>query len=93
MRALKGVVTDVTDGLQIKLENGPSIRWPVRAGRKLGDKVLIFYNFEKGRIVGMAKESEMTDIAELEERYYETVDEEIDYEAIFDRLEHEEANG
>lgn len=93
MRPLKGVVTDVMDGLQIKLESGPSVHWPERHDMKLGDKVLIFYNFEKGRIVGLAKESEMTKEAELEERYYEPADEEINYDVILDRLEWEESNG
>jgi hypothetical protein len=55
MKPLRGTVTDVLDGLQIKLENGWSVHWPAREGFELGAKLLIFYDFTKQRIKGITR--------------------------------------
>lgn len=75
MKPLRGIVTDVLDGLQIKLENGPSVHWPDRAGFELGAKLLIFYDFTKRKIKGIARakdypsieEPKQPDIVEIED--------------------------
>lgn len=50
MKPLKGTVTDVLDGLQIRTEDGLSVHWPHRMGLKLGSKVLVFYDFTRRRV-------------------------------------------
>lgn len=91
---IKGIVTDVKDGLSIKTELGSLIHWKgcFFDSPKLGDRVLILYDFERGKVKAVVRETEMSEHVEEGERDIEFEEEEIDYEGIFDRIEGGELN-
>ena len=70
MKPLKGIVTDVLNGLWIKLENGPSVHYPHRMGLKIGSKVMVFYDFTRRKVktaVGVKDFSSIDKLSESEE--------------------------
>lgn len=91
---IKGIVIDVKDELSIKTELGSlTINWPQRNKLKLGERVLILYDYERGRVKSVVRESEMSEHAEGKERVYEPDSEEDrDFEGIFDCIEGGELN-
>lgn len=91
---IKGVIADTSNGLRIKTEIGSIIHWKgcFFDDLKLGERVLILYDFESGRVKTVVRETEMSEHAEEGERDVELEEEEVDYEGIFDRIEGGELN-
>lgn len=52
-------MTDVLDGLQIKLECGPSIHWPHRQGFELHANVLVFWDYTRARPKAVVRERDI----------------------------------
>lgn len=61
-KPIRGIVTDVLDGLTIKLENGLSIHWPARGTCKLFSNVLVFWDYTRNRPKGVVKEGSIDTI-------------------------------
>ena len=95
--AIRGVVIDVKkDELSIRTELGSlTIQWPHREELKLGERVLIFYDYEKDKVKDVVREAQVSEHVEEVEREepFMLADEEIDYEGIFDLIEGRELNG
>lgn len=62
----KGVVTNVTDGIRILLDDGIHINWHVRGNLKLGDRVCAAVNYETGKPRFVISERNIPTIDETE---------------------------